>query len=78
LALCDKKKWIIKTTSPIISIAILAKHVAENAVGVLEVMFGSIWKSWRKWQAQGKWMWLCLPRNMYDRFKVGFHCKSAL
>jgi len=55
-ALCDKKTWIIKTTFPIILIAMLAKHVAEDAVEVLEVMFGSAWKSWRKWQAQGKWM----------------------
>ena len=44
-ALCDKKTWIIKTTFPIILIAMLAKHVAEDAVEVLEVIFGSAWKS---------------------------------
>jgi len=55
-SLCDKKTWIIKTIFPIILIAMLAKHVAEDAVEVLKVMFGSAWKSWRKWQAQGKWM----------------------
>jgi hypothetical protein len=70
--------WIIKTISPTILIAILAKHVAENAVGVLEVMFGSVWKSWRKWQARRKWIWPYFPNNMYGRFKAGFHCKSAL
>jgi hypothetical protein len=32
----------------------LAKHVMVNAAGVLQVMFGSVWKSWRKWQAQGR------------------------
>ena len=55
-ALCDKKTWIIKTTFPIILIAMLAKHVTEDAVEVLKVMFGSAWKNWRKWQAQEKWM----------------------
>jgi hypothetical protein len=35
-------------TSPIISTTMLAQHAAEIVVVVLEVMFGSIWKSWRK------------------------------
>ena len=77
-ALCDKKTWIIKTTFPIILIAMLAKHVTEDAVEVLKVMFGSAWKSWRKWQAQGNWMWSYFLSDMYGRFKVGFHCKSGL
>jgi hypothetical protein len=77
-ALCDKKTWIIKTTFPIILIAMLAKPVTEDAVGVLKVMFGSAWKSWRKWQAQRNWMWPYFLSNMYGRFKVGFHCKSEL
>jgi len=71
--LCDKKTWIIKTTFPIILIAMLAKHVAEDAVEVLKVMFGSAWKSWRKWQPRGRWMWPYFLSNMYGRFKVDFH-----
>jgi len=69
----DKKTWIIKTTFPIILIAIHAKHVVGNAVEVVKVMFGSVWKSWRKWQAQGKWMCPYFLGNTYGRFKVGFH-----
>jgi len=54
------------------------KLAAESAVGVFPVMFGSKWKSWRKWQAQWKWIWFCFPGSIFGGLTVGFHCKSGL
>ena len=49
-----------------------------NAAGVLQVMFGSVGKNWRKWQEQGRWMRLYFPSSMSGRFKADLHCKSVL
>jgi len=52
--------------------------VEGNAVGVLRVMSGLAWKSWKKWQRQGKWMWPYFLSDMYGRLKAGCHYRSAL
>ena len=54
------------------------KPAAETAVGDFPVMFGSNWKSWRKWQAQWRWTWSCFPGSISGELMAGFHCKSGL
>ncbi len=76
--LFDTEIWIIKTIPSIILIAIPAKHVAGNAVGVVKVISGSVWMSWRKWWTQRKWICPYFLSNMCGRFMVGFHFKNAL
>jgi len=54
------------------------KPAAETAVEVFLVMFGSNWKSRRKWQAQWEWTWSHFPGSIFGGLMADYHCKSGL
>jgi hypothetical protein len=54
-----------------------ALPVVESVAEVSRGIFGSVWKSWRKWLRPGTHHQRLLPVNMFDRSREGCHSKNA-